>query len=133
MRLDDIVEPLLLGFGGAGTRFGLLVGFAIGAGAGECIAGGIGLGALFGGFAAGIGVIVGLVGFGIYKLYKVTHKEEDLVELTQKSKKEFLDNVHNYCKKLKNSLEEYQTSVSSQIESIIENYIYELKKAMDEV
>ena len=133
VRVDDIVEPFALGFGGAGAGFGLLVGVAIGVGAGESIAGGIGFGALFGSLAAGVGVIVGIVGFGIYNLYKVTHKEEDLVELTQKSKKEFLDNVHNYCEKLKNSLEEYQSSVSSQIESIIENYIYELKKAMDEV
>ena len=133
VRFDDIAGPLLFGFGFAGAEVGLIAGIAIGAGAGECIAGGIGLGAAFGGLAAGVGLLVGLAGFGIYKLYKVTHKEEDLVELTQKSKKEFLDNVHNYSEKLKNSLEEYQTSVSSQIESIIENYIYELKKAMDEV
>ena len=128
-----MTEAFIVSFGTAGAGFGFLVGVAIGAGAGECIAGGIGLGAAFGGLAAGVGVVVGLVGFGIYNLYKATHKEEDLVELTEKSKKEFFANVNNYCKKLNNSLEEYQASVSSQIESIIENYIYELRKAMDEV
>lgn len=133
ITLDKMTEAFIVSFGTAGAGFGFLVGVAIGAGAGECIAGGIGLGAAFGGLAAGVGVVVGLVGFGIYNLYKATHKEEDLVELTEKSKKEFFANVNNYCKKLNNSLEEYQASVSSQIESIIENYIYELRKAMDEV
>jgi len=117
LEYDNIAEPLIKALGGIGVGLGAIIGIGVGAGLG--VAG------------VGIGAIVGLVGFGIYKIYKVTHKEEDLVELVQKGKTTFIYNVNNYYNTLKSQLEEYKNKVILEINTIIEGKVFELKKELD--
>ena len=131
LEYDNIAEPLIKALGGIGVGLGAIIGIGVGAGAAEAVGAGLLLGAGLGVAGVGIGAIVGLVGFGIYKIYKVTHKEEDLVELVQKGKTTFIYNVNNYYNTLKSQLEEYKNKVILEINTIIEGKVFELKKELD--
>ena len=131
LKYDDIAEPLIKALGGIGAGLGAIIGIGLGVGAAESVGAGFLFGAYLGTAGIGIGAIFGLVGFGIYKIYKATHKEEDLVELVQKGKNTFDYNVNNYYNTLKYQLEEYKNKVILEVNSIIEKKVFELKKELD--
>ena len=97
----------------------------------------IGASLLFGGAlgiaSAGIGLVLGCVGFGVYKLYKVTHKEEDLVELTQKGRKSFFEKINIYYDKVETQLNDYKEKVIKEIQSIIEKGVAKLNIEKDNI
>ena len=132
LRLDDLAEPLAIGLGIAGGSIGAIIGIGIAQGVAEGIGGGLLLGGAFGFISAGIGVIIGLVGFGIYNLYKATHKEEDLVELAKKSKNKFFENIGNYVNKVETQLEKYKEEVINELIVYIEKQVSKFQLAMDE-
>ena len=92
---------------------------------------------LFGGAlgiaSAGIGLVLGVVGFGVYKLYKVTHKEEDLVELTQKGRESFFEKINIYYDKVETQLNDYKEKVIKEFQSIIEKGVAKLNIEKDNI
>ena len=97
----------------------------------EGVAGGAAAAAIFGAAGLGIGLIAGLIGFGIYKIYKAVNKDDDLVELVQKGEKKFFSDIDDYCSKFKINLDSYKNKVIRELNKYIENYVYELKKSLD--
>jgi hypothetical protein len=126
LELDDIAGPLMLGVGGYLGGIGFLVGLGV-----EGVAGGAAAGAIFGAAGLGICLISGLIGFGIYKIYKAVNKDDDLVELVKKGEKKFFSDIDDYCSKFKINLDSYKNKVISELNKYIENYVYELKKSLD--
>ena len=133
LKIDDLVESFALGFGIGGGGIGALVGIGITQGVAEGIGGGLLLGGAFGIASAGVGLLVGLVGYGIYNIYKATHKEEDLVELVQKSKKKFYGNIDNYCNQIQTQLNEYKEGVIKEFEKHIETQVSKFKLRLDKI
>ena len=118
LELDDIAGSLMLGVGGYLGGIGFLVGLGV-----EGVAGGAA--------GLGIGLIAGLIGIGIYKIYKAVNKDDDLVELVQKGEKKFFSDIDDYCSKFKINLDSYKNKVKTELNNYIENYVYELKKSLD--
>ena len=119
LELDDIAGSLMLGVGG------YLVGLGV-----EGVAGGAAAGAIFGAAGLGIGLIAGLIGFGIYKIYKAVNKDDDLVELVKKGEKKFFSDIDDYCSKFKINLDSYKNKVKTELNNYIEKYVFELKKSL---
>jgi hypothetical protein len=126
LELDDIAGPLMLRcwrlfrwdwiFSGIRSR--------------RCCSGAA-AGAIFGAAGLGIGLIAGLIGFGIYKIYKAVNKDDDLVELVQKGEKKFFSDIDDYCSKFKINLDSYKNKVKTELNNYIEKYVFELKKSLD--
>ena len=133
VRLEEVAEPMALGFGLGGSGIGALIGIGIAKGVGETIGAGLLFGGAFGIASAGIGLVLGFVGFGVYKLYKVTHKEEDLVELTQKGRKSFFEKINIYYDKVETQLNDYKEKVIKEIQSIIEKGVAKLNIEKDNI
>ena len=94
LQFDDLAKPLVIGFGIYGGGLGAILGIGIAQGIADGISAGLLLGEALGFAGVGVGLIIGLMGFGIYNLYKATHKEEDLVELATKGKNKFFQNIN---------------------------------------
>ena len=133
VRLEEVTEPMALGFGLGGGGIGALIGIGIAKGVGETIGAGLLFGGAFGIASAGIGLVLGFVGFGVYKLYKVTHKEEDLVELTQKGRESFFEKINIYYDKVETQLNDYKEKVIKEIQSIIEKGVAKLNIEKDNI
>lgn len=133
VRLEEVAEPMALGFGLGGSGIGALIGIGIAKGVGETIGAGLLFGGAFGIASAGIGLVLGFVGFGVYKLYKVTHKEEDLVELTQKGRESFFEKINIYYDKVETQLNDYKEKVIKEIQSIIEKGVAKLNIEKDNI
>ena len=133
LQFDDLAEPLVIGFGIYGGGLGAILGIGIAQGIGESIGAGLFLGEALGFAGVGIGLIIGLVGFGIYNLYKATHKEEDLVELATKGKNKFFQNINNYYYKVKAELDKYKEEVITELIDYIEKQVAKFQTAMDEM
>ena len=111
LKFDDFANPLAKALGGIGIGLGAIIGIGVGVGLAESVGVGLLCGTWLGAAGAGIGAIIGLVKYGIYKISKEFHKEEDLVELVQKGKTTFTDNVNNYYNTLKSQLKEYKNKI----------------------
>ena len=133
LKLDDFFESFALSFGIGGGGIGAIIGIGITQGVAEGIGGGLLLGGTFGIASAGIGLLVGLVGYGVYNIYKAIHKEEDLVELVQKGKKKFYGNIDNYCNKIQTQLNEYKEGVIKEFEKYIEIQVSKFKSSLDKI
>ena len=121
-----LLDPLCFGVGGYLGGIGFLVGLGV-----EGVAGGAAAGAIFGAAGLGIGLIAGLIGFGIYKIYKAVNKDDDLVELVKKGEKKFFSDIDDYCSKFKINLDSYKNKVKTELNNYIEKYVFELKKSLD--
>ena len=124
---------MVIGFGIYGGSLGAILGIGIAQGIAEGIGGGLLLGEALGIAGVGVGLIIGLVGFGIYNLYKATHKEEDLVELATKGKNKFFQNINNYYYKVKAELDKYKEEVITELIDYIEKQVAKFQTAMDEM
>ena len=131
LKFDDFANPLAKALGGIGVGLGAIIGIGVGVGLAETVSVGLLCGTWLGAAGAGIGAIIGLVKYGIYKISKEFHKEEDLVELVQKGKTTFTDNVNNYYNILKSQLEEYKNKIILEVNTIIDNKMFELQKELD--
>ena len=133
LQFDDLAKPLVIGFGIYGGGLGAILGIGIAQGIADGISAGLLLGEALGFAGVGVGLIIGLVGFGIYNLYKATHKEEDLVELATKGKNKFFQNINNYYYKVKAELDKYKEEVITELIDYIEKQVAKFQTTMDEM
>ena len=133
LSLKTLSESLAISLASIGGVAGIVFGIGFGVSLAECLAGGFFLGTSFGGIGAIFGGLVSLAGYGIHKLWKIFHKKEDLIELTQKAQAQFLSKYEEFLSKTRKKFDEDKKKIIDDICNSVDQYIVRLENKITDL
>lgn len=133
IKIDELAKPLVGTLASVAAISGIILGIVEGVGFAQCMAFSMTAGCTFGGIGAFAGGLLGLIGFGVHKIYKEFRKKEDVIELCKNAQNEFMNKFESHYSQAKNTFEDDKKKIIDNICNGIDNYIIKMENAMNEI